>query len=115
MYSQLVRLPTYPFVQVGFVAVLLAGIALGSIYFFGRSLGRRGARRYANGWLAGLGIVLAADYVWAWGSGQWARFGKDIGFGSIGEMVVLGAMFILSLWFMASRYADSIDDIDTLT
>lgn len=114
MYSQLIRLPSYPFVQIGFVAVMITGIALGSIYFFGRTLGRRGANRYANGWMIGLGVVLAADYTWAWASGQWERFGREIGFGAMGEMVVLGAMFLLSLWFMASRYADSIDDIDSL-
>lgn len=114
MYSELVRLPSFPFVQVGFIAVMVTAVGLGVIYFFGTTLGRQGAVRYANGWLVGLGIVLALDYVWAWSSGQWERFGRAIGYGAIGEMVTLASMFILSMWFMASRYAHGIDDIDSL-
>lgn len=108
MYFGLSRLPLYPFVGVGFVAVMVIGIALGLVYAVGAAKGRLAAMRYTNVCVYALVALGVVDVVWASLSGQLAPFMSEIGVGPLVEMLVLAGMFIFSMWFMAMRYVQGL-------
>lgn len=107
MYSGLVRLPLYPFIGWGFVLVMAVGVGLALVYAVGALGGRRAAAMYTGALVALLAAGAAADLIWGATSGQLAGVVRDMGVGPLAEMVVLGALFIGSMWFMAVRYAQS--------
>lgn len=109
MQYGLARLSLFPFVQVGFVAVVVALIGIALVFALGGAMGGRRAIRYVNGWMVALAVVLTGNVVWAVVSDQWLRFGAEIGWQVLFELLVLGAMFLLGTWFMGVRYAQSLD------
>jgi uncharacterized membrane protein YhfC len=48
--------------------------------------------------------------VWAVVSGQWRAFMIQFGFSPLAEMMLLAALFIGSMWWMAVRYAAGLKD-----
>lgn len=110
MYSGLARLPLYPFVAVGVAVVLAVGVGLALVYVVGALRGRRAAVAYTRACEGALVVGLAADAVWAATSGQWSGFMREIGLSALSEMLVLAALLLLTVWFMAHRYIQGMTD-----
>lgn len=110
MYPGLGRLPLYPFIGVGFVVVMVAGVALVLVYAVGALRGRRAAVAHTRGCVTALAAGCVADIVWAVASGQWSGFMREIGLAPLTEMLVLAALFLFSVWFMAVRYTQGLSD-----
>lgn len=108
MYFGFASLASYRFLAAGFWVVMVTALGLGLVYAVGNSRGQAAART----WIGACMIVLAAggiaDIAWAVISGQWALFMARFGFGPLAEMIMLAAMLIGTMWWMAVRYADGL-------
>lgn len=110
MYSGLARLPLYPFVAVGVLVVLAAGTGLALVYVVGAMRGRRAALIYTRACEGVLVAGLLGDMAWAVASGQWSGFMREIGLSALWEMLVLAALLLFTVLFMAHRYIEGMTD-----
>ena len=110
MYFGLLPLSAYPFLLVGFLIVMVVGLSLCLVYLVGSSRGKRAAQMWTDACAGTLILASVADVVWAVFSGQWRSFMLQFGFGPLTEMVVLGALFVGTMWFMAIRYTQGLSD-----
>ncbi len=110
MYSGYAQFGRYGFLSAGFWVVLVCGLALCLVYAVGANKGRRAARLWVNACMAALAIGAIADIAWAVVSGQWRSFMIQFGFSPLAEMMLLAALFIGSMWWMAVRYVDGLKE-----
>jgi|GEM_PF-2214701 len=110
MYFGLLPLSAYPFLLVGFWIVMVVGLSLCLVYPVGSARGKRAAQMWTDACAGTLLVASVADIVWAVFSGQWRSFMLQFGFGPLTEMVMLSALFIGILWFLAIRYTQSLSD-----
>jgi len=103
-------LPTFRFVLAGFWVVMCVGLGLGLVYFVGAQYGRRAAQNWVRGCVAVLLGGGAVTIGWAVMSGQWERFMLTFGPGPLSEMLMLAVLFLGTMWFMALRYTQGLND-----
>jgi len=101
---------TFGFLIVGFWVVMIVGLGLGLVYVVGSSRGRQAAERWVRLCVGALLVGGGATITWALMSGQWQRFMLSFGFGPLGEMFMLAALFLGSMWFMALRYTQGLKE-----
>lgn len=110
MYFGYLSLQSLTFLAAGFVVVMTAGLGLILVYAVGTYRGKRAAQLWVRACVGVLVIGLAADMVFAVATRQWEAFLLAYGLGSFVEMVVLGLLFVGSMWFMALRYTQDLKD-----
>lgn len=105
MYFGYERMWTLTFIPVGFVVVMVGGLAFVGAYVVGALGGGRAAVRYT--WGCTLVTVLACAGVLAYGvaSGQWALFMDWYGPVPFIEMALLAFMWVASMGMMALSYS----------
>jgi hypothetical protein len=108
MYFGYLTLSSYTFLAIGFSVVMVVGVALGLVYLVGAKWGRRAAELWIRAWIAVLAVGAVADIAFAIASKQWAGLMLQYGPGPLSEMLVLAALFIGSMWFMALRYTQGL-------
>jgi hypothetical protein len=106
-YSPLAR---YTFLGLGFGVVMVVGMALALVYVIGAMRGKRAASQWVDACVAGLAFGSAADAAFALLSGQLSSFLKLFGAGPLFEMLALAALFLGTMWFMAIRYTEGLED-----
>jgi hypothetical protein len=106
-YSTLSR---YGFLGAGFWVVMVTGIGLALVYAVGHFKGKRAAQQWVNSCMLVAAVGGIADIAWAVISGQWRSFMLQFGFSPIAEMLILAALFIGTMWFMATRYIAGIEE-----
>lgn len=109
MYFGMTSLSRFGFIGAGFWVVMVTAFALGLVYVVGSSRGRVAAQQWLSACMLLLGVGGIADISWALVSGQWRAFMVQFGFGALLEMLVLAALFIGTMWFMAVRYVGGLD------
>lgn len=103
-------LANYTFLQVGFWVVLVDGIAFALVYAVGPTRGKRAARLWIDLCVALGGLGAVGAVVWAFASREWHPFMVRYGWEPLIEMVVLAALFLGTMWFMAIRYTEGLKD-----
>jgi len=103
-------LASFGFLALGFWVVMIVGLGLCLVYVVGSSRGKRAAELWVRLCMVTLALGGAATVGWALASGQWQRFMLTYGFGPLGEMFMLAALFLGSMWFMALRYTQGLKD-----
>ncbi|NTU72280.1 MAG: hypothetical protein HGB10_10765 [Coriobacteriia bacterium] len=104
------QMATYGFIGVGFWIVLAVALGLCLTFPLGSARGRVAAQRWVNGCVLLLVLGGIADIAWAVISGQWSAFMLQFGFGPLAEMMVLAALFVGTMWWMAIRYTAGLKD-----
>ena len=100
----------YTFLSLGFWVVMVAGIAFALVYAVGPTRGKRAARMWTT-WCVAFAVVGSAlDVVWAIGTGEWRSFVAAYTLSPLLEMGVLALLFLGTMWFMAIRYTEGLDD-----
>lgn len=94
----------YRFLGAGFWVVMVTGVGLALVYVVGATRGRRAAQQWIDACMLVLAVGGIVDIVWALVSGQWRSFMVQFGFAPLAEMMLLGALFIGTMWWMAVRY-----------
>jgi hypothetical protein len=110
VYFGLISLSTFRFIGAGFWVVMVTGLGLALVYVVGSSRGRRAAQMWTNSCMVLLAAGGIADIVWALLSGQWRTFMLQFGFSPLAEMMLLAALLIGTMWFMAVRYIAGIKE-----
>jgi hypothetical protein len=110
VYFGLTSLSRFSFVGVGFWVVMCAGVGLGLVYAVGSAKGKRAAQMWTDACLVLLAAGGIADILWALMSGQWRAFMLQFGFSPLAEMMVLAALLLGTMWFMAVRYTSGLDE-----
>ena len=105
-----VSMATFNFLVVGFWVVMIVGLGLCLVYVVGSGRSKRAAELWVRLCMITLAVGGAATVGWALASGQWQRFMLTYGFGPLGEMFMLAALFLGSMWFMALRYTQGLKD-----
>jgi hypothetical protein len=98
----------YGFLSVGFWVVMVSVIGLVLVFPVGASRGKAAAVAWIRSCMllfVGGGIAVI---VWAVVSGQWQSFMLRFGFSPLAEMMLLAALFVGSMWWMAVQYAAGI-------
>ena len=103
-------LSTFTFIQAGFWLVMVIAFAFVLVFAVGAARGKRAAHLWTNACVTGLAIGTAADISWAVFSGEWRRFLQMFGPSPLVEMVVLAALLLGTMWFMAIRYTEGLKD-----
>lgn len=106
----LVSLATYGFLAAGFWVVMTVGVGLCLVYVVGHARGKRAAEAWVRLCIVTLVVGGLGTLTWAVLSGQWQRFMLTFGFGPLGEMLMLAALFLGTMWFMALRYTQGLKD-----
>lgn len=109
MYFGMTALSRFGFIGAGFWVVIVVGFGLGLVYVVGSNRGRMAAQLWMSTCMLLLAVGGIADIVWALLSGQWRAFMVQFGIGPLLEMLVLAALFIGTMWFMAVRYISGLD------
>ena len=94
----------------GFWVVMAVGIALALVYAVGAKKGKRAAQMWTDVCVAALALGAVGVIAWALASGQLRSFLVQFGYGPLFEMLVLAALFIGSMWFMAVRYTQGLKE-----
>jgi len=110
VYFGYAGLSRYTFLAVGFWVVMVSGFAFALVYAVGHTRGKRAARQWTSLCVALALLGGAADVAWAVLTGEWRLFVANYGYGPILEMVVLAALFLGTMWFMAIRYTEGLKD-----
>jgi hypothetical protein len=110
VYFGYLSLQSFSFLAAGFWVVMVSGVGLILVYAVGTYRGKRAARLWTRACISVLAIGLAVDIVFAVVTKEWEAFMLAYGFGSLLEMVVLGLLFVGSMWFMALRYTQSLKE-----
>lgn len=103
-------LANYRFLLFGFWVVMSVGLGLCLVYVVGATRGKRAAQLWVNACVATLALGGMATVSWAVASGEWQRFMLTFGFGPLAEMLMLAALFLGTVWFMALRYTQGLKD-----
>lgn len=110
MYFGYAGLARYSFLAIGFWVVMVSGVAFALVFAVGPTRGKRAARTWTDLCVALTLIGGVADIAWAVLSGEWRSFVANYGVGPIVEMLVLAALFLGTMWFMAIRYTEGLKD-----
>lgn len=110
MYFGYAPLASYGFIGAGFWVVVAVGFGLGLVYVVGSARGRRAAQLWTNACMLLLAAGGIADIAWAVLSGQWRPFMLQFGFSPLAEMMMLAALLIGTMWWMAVRYSAGLKD-----
>ena len=110
MYFGNAQLGRYTFVGMGFWLVLAVGFAFALVYGVGSTRGKRAAQMWTDACLGTVILGGILDLAWAFVSGEWRLFMRDVGPTPLAEMFVLGLLFIGTMWFMAVRYTQGLKE-----
>jgi hypothetical protein len=99
---------SYGFLGAGFWVVMATVVGLVLVYPIGASRGRAAALAWIRACVLLLVTGGIAVIVWAVVSGQWQSFMLQFGFSPLAEMMLLAALFVGSMWWMAVRYVAGI-------
>jgi hypothetical protein len=110
VYFGYAGLARYSFLGIGFWVVMVSGVAFALVYAVGSTRGKRAARLWTD--LCVLLVVLGsvADLGWAVLTHELHSFLATYGWAPLVEMVVLAALFLGTMWFMAIRYTEGLED-----
>ncbi len=104
MYFGYAQMWRFEFVPLGCAFVLLVGTALALVYVVGSTRGKAAAQRYLRFW-TWAGVIGTLGLIgWAAVTGDLQRFLVAYGPGTLFELAVLAAMFLIAMWIMAVSY-----------
>lgn len=95
------------FVPVGFVITMVVFLAMCLVYAVGAYRGRRSAAGWVRFWSVAFVLAAAADLTYGVATGQLEDFLRLYGATPLAEMVILAALCVGSVWFMAVSYVGS--------
>ncbi len=99
------RMWTFAFVQLGFVVTMLGGLAFTGAFVVGARRGGRAALKYTRGCSLAFAVALGACVAYGVATGEWGAFTDAYGAGPLLEMGVLGFMWVVAMWIMATSYS----------
>lgn len=105
MYYGYERMWTLFFLPLGFVVVMVGGLAFTGAYAVGVLRGGRAALTYTRTCLLVLAVALAATVAFGVADGQWTLFVQWYGGWPIVEIALLAFMWLASMWLMAESYS----------
>jgi len=98
------QLQDFAFVQVYMLAALAATVWMCAAFPVGALAGVRAGTITLVSGLVAFCVAVTGTTVWAVASGEWARFGKALGYPTLLEMGAFVALFMFTVYFMAGRY-----------
>ena len=110
MYFGYLSLQSYTFLGFGLGLVMAVGLGLILVYAVGSSRGKKAARTWVTGCIALLVVGTVADVVFAVLTRQWESFLLSYGIGALLEMSTMAVLFLGSMWFMAIRYTQGLEE-----
>jgi hypothetical protein len=100
----------YTFLGIGFGVVVVIGMAFALVYVIGAMRGKKVAELWVDACVAGLAVGGLVDAGYALFSGQLRGFLVEFGPGPLLEMIGVAVLFLGTMWFMAIRYTDGLEE-----